>query len=115
MKLPYRKNAIIKREKLTNYLLSLTHEKGKSKAKFFRRIGFNEMSTEEFEKELLKVGKSNDVVKIDEEKAEIVVKYTIDGLIDSPNGKRYKVRTVWAIPVDTKIPHLVSAYRGRGV
>src|SRR3989344_2251497 len=102
MKLPYRKNAVIKRTKIIDYLLSLTHADGKSKAKFFRGIGFNETNIEHFENALLKIGKSYEVVKIDEEKAEFAIKYTIDGLLDAPNGKKYKVRTGWAVKANSK-------------
>ena len=42
MKLPNRENAYIPPRKLTEYLLSETHSIGKSKAKFFRAIGFDE-------------------------------------------------------------------------
>ena len=106
MKLPNRKNANIKREKLTDYLLSRTHKDGKSKAKFFRGIGFNETNIDDFEKALLKIGKSNKVKEVDKRKSKYVIKYIIYGLIDAPNGKQYKVKTVWAINVSSKKPHL---------
>ncbi len=112
MRLPHRENAIIKREKFTDYLLSLTHEKGKSKAKFFRGIGFNESNIDKLEQALLKIGKSNKVIDIDKEKEEIVLKYVINGLIDAPNGKQYKVKTVWAIESDSEIPHLATVHPG---
>jgi len=38
MKLPNRKNAIIRREKLTKYLLSLTDKDGRSKAEYFVKL-----------------------------------------------------------------------------
>ena len=113
MKLPNRRNATIKREKLTNYLLSLTHEGGKSKAKFFRGIGFNETNIDEFEKALLKIGKSNDVKEVDKRKYKYVIKYIIYGLIDAPNGKQYKVKTIWAINVGSERPHLSTAHPSR--
>lgn len=110
VKLPYRGKSIIKNEKLTGYLLSLTHPEGKSKAKFFRRIGYNESNIIEFEQTLLKIGKSNEVKVVDKKKSKIVVKYTIYGLIDAPNGKQYKVKTVWAIDSGSNIPHLTTAH-----
>lgn len=112
MKLPNRKNATIKREKLTNYLLSLTHEKGKSKAKFFRGLGFNEANIAEFEQALLKIGQSNEVIEVDKTSSGYVIKYVIDGLLTSPSGKLVKVRTVWGIKSGEGIPGLISAYPG---
>jgi len=50
MKLPNGKRAYIPKEKLTDYILSETHAGGKSKAKFFRSVGFNETNTSVLEK-----------------------------------------------------------------
>lgn len=94
-------------------MLSLTHEEGKSKAKFFRKIGFNETNIEEFEKALLKIGKSNEVREVDKRKSKYVIKYIIYGLINAPNGKQYKIITVWAINVDSERPHLSTARPSR--
>lgn len=80
MRLPYRGNSIIKSEKLVNYLLSLTHQEGKSKAKFFRRIGYSESNITELEQALLKIGKLNEVKVVDKKKSKIVVKYTMRGV-----------------------------------
>ena len=41
MKLPNHDRAVIPREKLTDYLLSLTHEDGRPKALFFIGVGFS--------------------------------------------------------------------------
>ena len=112
MKLPNRKNAMVPKQKLTEYLLSLTHEKGKSKAKFFRKIGFNELNLEKLEESLLSIAKSNDVQKVDRAKSDILIKYVIDGLIDAPNDRRYKIRTVWGIRIESKIPRFITAIPG---
>ena len=117
MKLPNRKNAIIEKRKFTHYLLSLTHPKGKSKAKFFRSIGFNETNIEKLKRALLQVGRSNEVIgtrkekKVDKITSEVIaiIKYDIDGLIDAPDGGRYKVKTIWAIEADDGIPYLATA------
>ena len=47
---------------------------------------------------------------MDKNKSKIVIKYTIYGLIDAPNGKQYDVKTVWAIDSGSHIPHLVTAH-----
>lgn len=112
MKLPNRKNAIIPEGKLTHYLLSLTHEKGKSKAKFFRGIGFNDTNIEKLEMALLKIGKTGSVIKVDSTKSNFTIKYVIYGFIDSPNGKRYKIKTVWGVKIETKIPRFITAIPG---
>ena len=112
MKLPNRKSAIISKPKLTEYLLSLTHKKGKSKAKFFRSIGFDESNLEKLEKSLLKIAKSNEVQRVDKAKSDILIKYVIDGFINAPNGRKYKIRTIWGIRVESKIPRFITAIPG---
>ena len=117
MKLPNRKNATIEERKLTHYLLSLTHPKGKSKGKFFRMIGFKETNIKQLEQELLQIARSNEIltikeeIKVDKKRAEIIkiVKYDIDGVIEAPNGKQYKVKTIWAIEAEDGIQHLATA------
>jgi hypothetical protein len=42
MKMPNNNEAIVDAIKITDYLLSDTHEQGKSKAAFFKRFGFDE-------------------------------------------------------------------------
>jgi len=124
MKLPNRKDATISKIKLTGYLLSLTHKRGKSKAKFFIGIGFNETNSNELETALLRIARLNEVkstkneVKKDMRTLETITitKYEIDGKIEAPNGKSYMVRTVWAIVNKIKIPHLATVYpRRQGV
>ncbi|MBI2611225.1 hypothetical protein HYW54_00575 [Candidatus Gottesmanbacteria bacterium] len=115
MKLPYRNNAIIPRKKLTHYLLNLEHKDGKSKAKFFRGIGFSEINLDKFEQELLKVAKENKVTLVNKSKSkrvkyDPVIKYSIIGSINAPNGKRYMVETGWVRETGKKIPRLTSAY-----
>ena len=124
MKLPYRKNAAISKIKLTGYLLSLTHKRGKSKAKFFRGIGFNESNSSELKRALLKIARLNEVkstkkeVKKDTRTLELITitKYEIVGKIKAPNGKLYSVKTAWAVVAGDKIPHLATVYpRRQGV
>ena len=55
MKLPNGKNAIVSKEKLTDYLLSETHATGKFKAKFFRNLGFDETNANLFEETIRKI------------------------------------------------------------
>jgi hypothetical protein len=62
--LPNRKIASIPRVKLTNYLLSLEHPVGGSKAKFFRKIGFDDSNVDKLKQALLTIAIKNNVEKI---------------------------------------------------
>ena|SRR6266851_10281499 len=108
MELPNREQAFIPREKLTDYLLSLTHPVGKAKARFFRSLGFDNDNVDWLERELLAIGQSE---KVDEVNSSVHgVKYAIEGLLAAPSGTIVRVRTVWIIGNDETRPRFVTAY-----
>lgn len=61
MQLPNRANAYIPPDKLMGYLLSETHAVGKSKAKFFRALGFDETNVRQLEQGLLAIARTEQV------------------------------------------------------
>lgn len=107
MKLPNSKNAYVPKEKLLGYLLSETHPVGKSKAKFFRKLGFDETNVDKFERSLLSIARTKDV----EERKEIPygVNYIIKGLIKLPNRKAASIKTVWFVESGQARPRFVTA------
>ena len=76
MRLPNRNKAYIPLRKLELYLLSETHAVGKSKAKFFRMLGFNETNITRLEQELLAIAQTETVTEV----------------IPSPYGTKYIMR-----------------------
>ncbi|MDO8570677.1 MAG: hypothetical protein Q7R97_03785 [Candidatus Daviesbacteria bacterium] len=110
MKLPYRNKAFIPPEKINNYLLSLTHEKGKHKAVFFRKLGFNETNISLFENALLKIAQTNNVYScrnIINSGIYLGKSYAIVGTITGKNGSA-NIKTVWCILKNRKKPNLVT-------
>ncbi len=108
MLLPNLEKAYILRKKLEFYLLSEVHTVGKSKAKFFRNIGFNETNIGDLEQSLLKIGRTREV-------NEMVLslhgtKYVIDGPLQAPSGRFLSVRTIWIIDPGSAAPRFVTAY-----
>jgi Domain of unknown function (DUF6883) len=110
VKLPYQKNSIIKREKLTRYLLNLTHPVGGAKAKFFRGIGFNGRNIEKFEQELYRIGKNGDVKSQKSSEDSSGTNYMIIGALNAPDGNIYSIEVVWYIKTGTKNPSFITAY-----
>lgn len=109
MKLPFRENAYIPEGKLTEYLLSETHPVGSSKAKFFRRLGFDETNVDKLAKSLLRIAKTNDV----NETIEFVygINYVIEGIIKTPSRKTGNIKkTVWFTKTPESSPSFVTAY-----
>lgn len=107
MKLPNAKDAFIPKEKFLDYLLSETHPVGKSKAKFFRKIGFNETNVDKFEKALLSIAYTNDTEEVNETAYD--VNYIIKGVIKNPNHNLVTIKTVWFIETGQAKPRFVTA------
>lgn len=108
MKLPNSKNALISKEKLTDYLLSETHPVGSAKAKFFRKLGFSESNVNQLEKLLLKIAKTNDIKNIRE--FDYGTNYVIEGTIETPVGREVTIITVWFAKTAESRPSFVTAY-----
>ncbi len=108
MRLPNAEGAQVDVEKLRRYLLSQTHPIGRSKAKFFCGIGFDESNVEILEQGLIAIAKTEEIVKTGPSLHG--VKYIIDGLITTPSGNRFEVRTVWIVDKGQDRPRFVTAY-----
>jgi len=108
MKLPNAERAIVADLKLTGYLLSTTHKEGKGKASVFFSHGFHLEFADKLRKALKKVAISNPVSKSFE--TEHGMKFVIEGLLETQDGRRIFLRTIWMIDPGGTIPHLVSAY-----
>ncbi len=108
LQLPYKADAYIPLHKLVDYLLSETHAVGKSKAKFFRSLGFNETTISELEQGLLEIAQTGQVK--DQVESPYGAKYVIDGPLKTPRGIFVQIRTIWIIEPDSQSPRFVTAY-----
>jgi hypothetical protein len=108
MKLPNRERAIIPPDKLSGYLLSETHPDGKSKAVFFRQLGFDQQNADLLTAALLAIARENEVSRT----ATTLhgTKYVIEGPISGPGGKLARIRTVWIVDRGRTTPRFVTAY-----
>lgn len=108
MKLPNCKKVTIPREKLTDYLLSVTHPVGKLKAKLFREWGFDETNIEKLEEALRKIARTRKAI---ETKNSIFgTTYVVDGKIMIPRGGSRSIRTIWVTEVSQRNPRFITAY-----
>lgn len=108
MQLPNRDKAFIPKNKLVKYLLSETHPIGNTKARFFRKFGFNETNVGKLEDKLLTIARDNEVKE--ERKFEYGINYAIDGIIETPNGKIMSITSVWFVKTVRSRPRFVTAY-----
>ncbi|MEG4860309.1 hypothetical protein QUB75_22740 [Microcoleus sp. K1-B6] len=108
LKLPNYERAVVPEKKITEYLLSLTHRDGKSKAKFFLRFGFSVDAWEIMATALLRHAADHELAKIEE--SPFGSRYVIEGEMLAADGRKPFVRSVWFIETGGDTPRLVSAY-----
>lgn len=108
LKLPNAHQARIERAKVTNYLLSTSHPDGRSKAAFFSRFGFEAEQWQNFVAALCDHGTNNEIVEV--AVSDYGTRYSVDGIIKTPDGRNPHVRTVWIIDTADNAPRLVTAY-----
>ncbi len=105
--------AIVQRNKIVDYLLNDSHADGAAKADFFRRFGFDKIQWETLAKALTRHGASGKVAK---EVASIYgTRYSVDGCLETPEGRNPVVRTVWIIEKGATRPRLITAHPAIGM
>ncbi len=109
MKLPNAEKAIVAKAKIVSYLLNLSSENGKSKARFFLAFGFT-IEAWEVMAEALKQHALTHEVKAVEEHSPFGMHYVIEGALTTPDERNPAVRVVWIIDEGDDVPRLVSAY-----
>jgi len=108
VKLPNAEQAYIDPVKVTGYLLSFDHPRGRSKADFFSRFGFHRDRWEVLA-EALRIHASRHRVAntVDSVNG---IRYTVDGRLDTPDGRNPSVRAVWVVEDLSAYPRFITAY-----
>ncbi len=112
MKLPNAKEAEIDRNKITEYLLSLSHPYGRSKALFFTSFGFQIKIWLELSTALKQHAIQNLCSSV--QKTKYGKKFIIDGSIQAPDGREPTIKSVWFIKQGESTPRFVTAYPLKG-
>ena len=108
MRLPNAEQARVDRAKVVDYLLSTEHREGGPKAGFFLRFGFTREHWEDLMDALRLHAARHEVVRV--VPTEHGVRYVLDGILETPDGRNPIVRTVWQIDSGDDLPRLISAY-----
>ncbi len=107
-RLPNADAAYVPLGKVTSYLLSLNHPVGRSKARFFRGLGFDDDSAPRLKFELERLAREGKVVQ--KIPGSYGIKYIVEGDISTPSGVETWLTTVWLIESGRLRPRLVTAY-----
>ena len=114
MKLPNAENAWVQVAKARDYLLVPDHPDGGSKADFLLHFGFNREQWWILADALRIHGANHEVTSVTETPHGPI--FTVDGTLNTPDGRNPQLRTVWIIDHGSDVPRLVSAYpRGRRI
>ena len=95
MKLPRAEEAVVPRNKVENYLLHLGHPDGRGKAKFFLLFGFRREEWSVLVDALLPHASEHPVVESFSDAD--VMTYLVEGRLESPSGRKPRLRSVWLI------------------
>lgn len=108
MQLPNADRAIVDEKKIVEYLLSPSHPDGREKAKFFAAFGFSLHHWRVLASALGQQCRRHPVAKAVESPHGI--RYSVDGSIETPSGKKPTIRTVWIVESGRETPRLITAH-----
>jgi hypothetical protein len=108
VKLPFLEHVRVDREKITDYLLSPFHPDGAGKAIFFTSFGFRIEDWHVLARALRKPAQSHTVSSIVD--SDYGSRYAIEGTLETPDGRRPIIRTIWILERDSTEPRLITAY-----
>ena len=90
MRLPGYERVEVSRAKMVEYVLSPTHPAGRGKGRFFRKFGFRPESWEVLADALKRHASKQEVQKVED--SPFGRRYTVEGPLDSPDGRNPAVR-----------------------
>ncbi len=108
MFIPNASQAVIAPEKLRDYLLSLEHRRGGTKARVLRSMGFRADNWPELESEI-RVRHLTAEADITTESG-YGPRYEIVAPLVGPNGRAVRFRSIWQIDSGTDRPRLITIY-----
>ena len=106
MTLPFPDSLRVDESKLTGYLLSQANSQGK--ASFFLGFGFTPEAWPVFSNALKAQAKSNAVAAV--VASPYGTRYSVDGELETPSGRRPRVRTVWILEEGSNELRLITAH-----
>ncbi|WP_417372196.1 DUF6883 domain-containing protein [Gelidibacter japonicus] len=106
--MPNNTKAVVDANKITDYLLSDTHEIGKHKAAFFKSFGFDKSSPPIFEEALKNHAVEREIVN--NYGSPFGKKYQLECDIETPDKRNPCIVSIWIIENDTQEPRFITAY-----
>ncbi len=108
MKVPNADRAIIAADKLTGYLLNVSHKRGGPKARLLMSVGYRPDNPQSLESDLRAQHLSLDVNRTHGSAYGVV--YEIEAPIKTPNGRSVRFCSVWQVDTGTEVPRFITMY-----
>ena len=108
MKLPNANELIVERDKILEYLLNPLHRYGAAKERFFRAFGFRADAWQILAEALREHGGTHETIRAHE--TGFGPRYIVEGELNTPVGRRPRVRSVWQFDKGAIAPRLITAY-----
>jgi hypothetical protein len=108
VRVPNADRAIIASEKLTGYLLNLSHRRGAAKARLLLNFGYQSDDPQALEADLRTQHLSLDVTGTSTNAYGVV--FEIDSPVITPSGRTVRFCSVWQIDTGTDVPRFITMY-----
>lgn len=108
MMVPNADRAIIAQDKLTGYLLNMSHKRGGPKARLLLGVGYRSDNPQVLESDLRVQHLSLEVIRTHENAYGVV--YEIEGPIKTPSGGTVRFCSVWQVDTGTEVPRFITMY-----
>jgi hypothetical protein len=108
MKIPSANDIVVPRAKLVDYLLSTTHSVGRHKATFFTRYGFRAERWQDLAAALVAHAREHEIAS--EELSPFGRRLVAEGIMETPDGRRPMLRSIWFLRDGETVPRFVTAY-----
>lgn len=108
MTVPHADRAIIATEKLTGYLLNVSHKRGGPKARLLGSVGYRPDDPQSLESDLRSQHLSLDVMRTSQNAYGVV--YEIEGPIKTPSGRIIRFCSIWQVDIGTDVPRFITMY-----
>lgn len=108
MTVPNADRAVIAEEKLTAYLLNVSHKRGTAKARLLLRVGYRLDAPKVLEADLRTQHLTLEVTRTSENAYGVV--YEIQGPMETPSGKTVRFCSIWQVDTGTDVPRFITMY-----
>jgi len=108
MKVPNADRAVIAADKLTGYVLNVSHKRGGPKARLLLSVGYRSDNPQSLESDLRIQHLSLDVTRTHQSAYGVV--YEIEGPITTPNGRTVRFCSVWQVDTGSEVPRFITMY-----